>query len=341
MRLLEVDEDKLLHSLDYLRTPMTASSSPTSLVVLAPMKQKLYDDDADDGQQEASSSEEVLPPLRCLSVSTRSSSTYAATTNTNDADLDACDSSSVSSVSLEDFKDFGEEDDSETDTKAIVPKALTRPVASKRCIFASYWEKKGGRPKQLPLQQLSTCQEDQAISESDAAAILSTVRALRGQNYEDLLEETEAPASPSRSSAGAACDGNSTSPRRRLWADNRYVSQYQSEPSLAEAALLLPAPTQPILRKTQSTPAVGQQRSSHSEAPQPRRASCLRRQCRFSGTSRRASSSASLSTSPESPKMQRRSSESTVVSFSDHVEVKYVKVSKENFASPGWSQYFM
>ncbi|CAB9509859.1 expressed unknown protein [Seminavis robusta] len=314
--LLEVYEDKLLENLDHLRTPL--SVSPSSLQVLLPHglspepKQEMHEDDY---------SNELPPALRCLSVSTRSSAASAT--------LDeSCDSSSVSSVSLDDFPlDFDDTSDRGTTATAALS---GRP---QRSIFGSYWENKGGRPRQTqPL--LSTCQEGRPTTTS-APRSEANKDLVPGEvdSYERLLERNEAPVRRNAGSPDRAAAAATKGSRRRLW-ENHYVSQHQSESALCEVAAMLGPPE--TLRKAHSTPVVGRKPTT-TEAT-GKRASCLR-QCRFSGSSRRTSL---LSTSSHSQNLNdsRRSSETTVVSFSDHVEVKYLQTNTEKFAAPGWSKYF-
>lgn len=296
MDLFEANDAKFRSNLESLRTPLSLPPSLRHAQVLSM-------EDAD-----CSSQDDLPPTLRCLSVGTRSLSTCAIDDDDNDDDKD--DASTVSSVSLDDFQDA----DSQSS-------ATTGPA--KRCIFASYWNKKGGRPKS-PL--LSTCEEDQPLppsSSNSAEEEKDRAAKAKQQSYEDLLDESAASAeTPTRRSSAGSAAGN----RRRLF-DSRTVSQYQSVPSL-----LLQTRMEP-LRKTQSERAVATKRPS-----------CLR-PSRFSGSSRRTSTSSTASTSTASSSssstQQRRSSETTVVSFSDHVQVKYLKADTEKFAAPGWSKYFM
>lgn len=306
MHLLEVDEAKLLHKLDMLRTPLSPStrSSPQA----SPMTDLLACSRMDDSEDEDNWSSELLPPLLCLSVSTRSSSEAS---NADD------DSSFVSSVSLDD----GFQLDS-LDSVTSGPAAPRTKV--KRTIFGTYWEKKGGKPT-VPL--LPAPAEAQV---TDVASTLPCNALSQQHSYENLLECSEAQAPQTLPTSMASKDaGNATSPRRRQLWDNRYVvAHMESSPALYQAASLFEASE--TLRKTQSTPVVGGHTPSVPKGAE-KKPSCLR-QCRFSSN---------MSTSNHSQQQQRRSSEASVVSFSDHVQVKYVKVSTENFAAPGWSKHFM
>jgi hypothetical protein len=312
MRLLEYDEAKLLHE---LRTPQSLSLSmvysSASHAGASPMTAPLACSGIDDDEgDEDNCSSELLPPMRCLSVSTRSSS--VASSNADD------DLSSVSSVSLDDGFLLDTLDSDNSGTAA----PQTPPV--KRTIFGNYWDKKGGKPTQ-PL--LPVTPEAKAI---DVASTLPCNTLSNQDSYEKLLECTEAPVPLTRPTGSAAMNdaGNATSPKRRQLWDNRYVvCHFESSPALYQDASLFEASE--TLRKTQSTPVVGRTPSLPNAAE--KRPSCLR-QCRFSSN---------MSTSNHSQQQQRRSSDTTVVSFSDRVQVKYVKVNTENFAAPGWSKHFM
>lgn len=192
---------------------------------------------------DADTTESSQPPLIALSI--------CSSATRND------DSSSVSSVSVD--GDAWE---------------------TRRSIFASYWDKKGGRPK--PVANHPPIRVEVLKTDDD-------------HSYEHLLETNETTA--------RRRDSDSTIPRRRLW-DNRYVSHH-SEPVLSQC---LPLP----LRKSKSSSAV-----------EPRR-SCLRKG-RFSSSGAE----------------ERRSSEATSVSFNDTVQVQFLKPVAENWASKGWSKYFM
>lgn len=313
-RLVDVDDDELLKSLplDLLKTPISLSSS-LQVVFPSPF---VEDEEADD------CSTDLPPSLRCLSVSTRSSSASATTgSNADDEEDDASESSSVSSVSLDGFPQLDTLAEGPQETPQASPQ---RPV--KRVIFGTYWEKKGGRPKQP--QYAPEASEE---AEPSKTSVLDKQR-----SYEDLLDSSEASAAPSRPAGNA---NTTNSPRRKLW-DNHYVSQYQSETALYQAAAHFA--NADALRKTQSTPVVGPSRQRAGRRP-----SCLRQSPRFSGSSSRRASTVSMMSSSSShssqEQQQRKSSEGTTtnVSFSDHVEVKYVKANTENFAAPGWSKHFM
>ena len=244
LRLLQVDEEKLLRNLDYLRTPLSL------LPILAASTSSAEADAA---------TEQSLPPLNSLSI-------CSSLVTKND------DSSSVSSVSLEDGDSW-------------------EPATAKRSIFASYWNKKGGRP--MPVHAPRSCARDDSKTDIDSS--------MGDHSYENLLEKHEAAAT--RRESDASIGSSSGARRRRLW-DNRYVAQ--SEPALN-------ACVQAPLRKTQSASAVG-----------PRR-SCLRKG-RFSSSE---------------DSVERRSSGATLVSFNEDVQVQFLKPVTENWASKGWSKYFM
>jgi hypothetical protein len=215
-----------------------------------------------------------LPPVSCLSVE-------SSTPSSSDED----DSSSVSSVSLEDGD------------------ALSLG-GEKRMIFASYWSKKGGKPKPLHVESCSLtedltihgCESDDSSSSDSAAS--------EENSYEKLLQKSEAAPAP------LGCR-NSGMRRRRLFSNNVYT---HSEPSLAVCAL----ETKPsCIRKSQST----------TEVEGERRPSILR-EGRYSG---------SVSNKLDS----LRSSERSSVSFCEDVRVEFLKPETEKWAAKGWSKYFM
>jgi len=192
MRCFEFDEDKLEQSLETLRTPCLVTQLP-------PMTTASVCTDSS------------LPPLSSLSVC--SSPT-------------ADDSSSVSSVSIEDDEGWGE----------------------KRYIFGSYWNKKGGRPQQA--LHTSIINEDLTVDSSSNSSTTSSDASVADQSYEKLLEKHEAVRV--RDDDTSSSSRSSGVRRRQLW-DNRYVSS-QSEPSLAQC---FGAVERPCLRKVQSSSAAG------------------------------------------------------------------------------------
>ena len=260
MRLFELEDDKLQESmLQHLRTPL--SDCADSL---------------------------IPPPLATLSVS---SSDAGRGANSSSSANCSDDSSSVSSVSIE------EDAWDESEQSLTEPSQSSSHSTAKRSIFASYWNKKGGRP-QVSLR--TTSDDETSISSSSSVGSHSSCE--HNYSYEGLLEKNESPASGRRADDSSSCAAGR---RRSIFAATRYVSQ--SESCLPQCLTAVEA-----LRKTKSASAV--------VGPKP---SCLRESRYSRGSSRRPSSSSSK------------------VSFSEEVEVQYLKPVTERYSEKGWSKYFM
>jgi len=256
------------------------------------------------------SSNSTSPPLKDLTLissslpSSSSSSSSSSQPGVADKDDDDNDASTVSSVSL----------DEDTNWDAATGKAGT---PTKRCIFSSYWQAKGGRPQEL--LRPSSCYSTETVSASadksclddDTAKVSSSLSSQELHGYEQLLVKSDA---QSMQDSSTSSQDASVPSRRRLW-DNRYVSQ--SSASLSEGMDLLLMSQQCCLRKIRSSEGVEGERKPS--------ASCLKQQCRYSGSSR----ASTLSTSKD-----------TIVSFSSNIQVKFVFKTEEQHAEEGWSKYF-
>jgi hypothetical protein len=191
---------------------------------------------------------EKLEYLRtpALLSSLAAAGTYSSIPPLNSLSATSDDSSSVSSVSID--------DNWEESSKA------SQGSGQKRSIFSSYWNKKGGRPEPLYEGPLSEITEDLTIDSSDSESSIDS--SLADNSYEKLLLKKEAVATEPRSCGR----------RRRIWGNNVHIPQ--SEPSLPTCVAEKPS----CLRKTKSSSTVRRpsilRESRYSGSRQPgRRAS--------------------------------------------------------------------
>ena len=251
----------------------------------------------------------LTPPLKTVSVCSSTSTTV------DDS------SSTVSSLDADDVENcWGDES----------PIQSQNQTTARRCIFASYWKVKGGRPKEplrgsrgdspdvLPDTVSQKSHENNWSLSSPQSPQDESI--IDTSSYEDILEDSASSLSIRRPAAEALLLGDdsatslgSSCRRRSLWGgDNRYT---QSAPSLPQCVDL---PREECFRKTQSSRGINERRPSSS---------CLKSCRRYSGEMTAGA--------------PRRSSKATVVSFCEDVQVKFVPKTDVVFAEKGWSKYFM